>query len=56
MIRKTVRYFKRLSPSWDGPTKSQTTDEHIERILRETWWLFGVLPIYSRDKIVADNM
>jgi hypothetical protein len=52
MIRKTVRQFRRHANTWNNG--SNTT--HTERVRRETWWLFAILPLYSRDWIVADTM
>lgn len=51
MVRKTVRIFKRLTKSWDEGGES-----HIEKVVRETWWLFGVIPLYSRDTVQTSNL
>lgn len=54
MIQKTVRQFRRRSRTW--ARGYATSEEHIERVKRETWWLLGVVPLYSREWIIADNL
>lgn len=55
MIRKTVRIFKRYAKTWRG-NRIRKDDTHVESVVRETWWLFAVLPIYSREAIRDHNM
>ena len=52
MIRKTDKYFKRRDQVWalGMPTDVSVT----EYVRRETWWLLGVIPLYSRDTVI-DN-
>lgn len=49
MIRKTDKYLKRFSRVFE---RGYLDNEHaIETVRRETWWLFWIVPIYSRDTI-----
>ena len=49
MLRKTEKYFKRNVQAWD---RGHLTDEKSTVwILNETWWIFFIIPIYSRDTI-----
>jgi len=43
MIRKTAKYKHRR----DG--------DYTDRLLIETWWLFGLIPLYRRESITASN-
>lgn len=54
MIRKSERQFRRRARTWNR--SSAVSDRHIERVLRQTWWLFGIIPLYSRDRIISDNL
>lgn len=51
MIRKTVKDYKRLVQTWNFDY-----EKHIERVLCETWWLFWIIPIYSRETIITTNI
>lgn len=53
MVIKRVSIFKRLAPSWDRHSK---TDKHTEKVVRESWWLFGFIPLYIRDNVRTDNL
>jgi len=50
MLRKSIKMFRRQCVDGVG------TGKHYERVHRETWWLFWIIPLYSRDTIVAHNM
>lgn len=51
MIRKTDLYIKRTARVWE---RGYTTNETVhELVRRETWWLLGLLPLYSRDTVVS---
>lgn len=54
MIFKSSRLFKRTRRTWTNGTGA--LEKHIERVRRETWWLFWFIPIYSRDEIVAHSL
>lgn len=54
VIRKTVRHFRRRSFTWNN--HRLFPERHVETVLRETWWLFGVMPLYSRDEIVGTDI
>lgn len=45
MISKTVRYDTRMG-------KDRT---YVDRLLIETWWLFGFILLYRRETITATN-
>lgn len=47
MIRKTSKIRNRR------PLKYS---HGIERVLTETWWLLGIIPIYSRETILSSTM
>lgn len=49
MIRKTERRFKRQRREWERGYVSSLN--HIEHVKRETWWLLGLIPLYTRDFI-----
>lgn len=44
MIHKSVRLFKRNS------------DGHTEKVCRQTWWLLGIIPVYTSDYILHHNL
>jgi hypothetical protein len=50
VIRKSIKLFRRKRKDGIG------NDVHYERVQRETWWLFWIVPLYQRDAIVAHNM
>lgn len=50
MIRKTQKHFHRFRSSGIYMT------QHKETVLRETWWLFWVIPVYSRERILTSNL
>lgn len=50
MIRKTQKHFQRFRKSGIYVTR------HKETVLRETWWLFWVIPVYSRERILTSNL
>ena len=52
MILRRVRQFKRRVPDWDHGVG----ERHIELVYRETWWLFGFIPLYSWDRIGSSNV
>ena len=54
MIKKTISKFKRRVKT--NPGQKFNDAYHIERVLRETWWLFWIIPMYSRDTIEATNI
>jgi hypothetical protein len=54
MISKTVKVFKRNVKTW--PDRKMNEEMHTERVLRETWWLLWVIPVFSRDSIEASNI
>jgi len=54
MIRKTVKDFRRMVNSGEPTLAGSKT--HIERVCRDTWWLLGFIPLYSRDVIVATSI
>jgi hypothetical protein len=50
MIRKTDKYLKRRARVW---ARGYAIDgEVVEIFQRETWWLFWIIPIYSRDTVI----
>lgn len=51
MLRKTQRNFRRRVKTWP-----ERNEHHNELVLRETWWLFGILPLYSRETIEKTNI
>ena len=53
MLRKTVKEYKRRVESWDI---KYNDEHHFERILRETWSIFWIIPIYSRETILTTNI
>ena len=53
MLRKTVRDYRRIVRTWNRKYRDET---HVERVVRETWWLLGIIPLYSSEKIVATNI
>ena len=55
MITKTVRTYKRHRRSWHQP-QATMNDVHVEKYHRETWWLFGFIPLYVRDTIIGNNL
>ncbi len=50
MIKKTDKQVKRKAPAW---SYRENTDNTTELVRTETWWLFWVTPLYSRDTILA---
>lgn len=54
MIRKTVKVNKRRALTWQGITLKDTY--HIEKVRVETWWLLWIIPIYSRQTVIATTM
>ncbi len=52
MIQKTQRMLKRRVRS-GYPFDN---DKYMERVLVETWWLLGFIPLYSRQKIEASTV
>ena len=54
MIRKTQKIKLRRVPSWVRGYTSDAT--HVEKIIVETWWFCGVLPIYSRERIFDNSL
>jgi len=58
MIQKTQRRYKRQVNSYKPNHKKSKTSSlnHWEVVIRETWWLLGIIPIYSRDTIITSTM
>lgn len=48
MILKTQSVFKRFIRTENG--------SHAETVLRETWLLLRLVPIYTRDSILSHNL
>lgn len=49
MVFKTQSVFKRsVETRW-------LNERHIEKVLREKWMLFGVIPLFIRDSIITHN-
>ena len=51
MIKKTDKYMKRSALVWNRKefSKDQTT---VEIVRVETWWLFYIIPLYSKETII----
>lgn len=47
MVRKTQSTFKRRV--------GKGLDAHTDKVLRETWWLLWVIPLYVRESILGSN-
>jgi hypothetical protein len=54
MVYKTQRIFRRRVKTW--PNDTSESIRHVERVRRDTWWLLGLVPIYSRETIIATNI
>lgn len=54
MIRKTAKVFKRRALSWESGYL--TNESHVETVYRETWWLFGIIPLYSHDALLRHSL
>jgi len=53
MLRKTVKEYRRMCKTRNyGIANSR----HIERVMKETWWLLWIIPMYSRETITATNI
>jgi len=50
VIRKTDKFLKRKARVWGRDYLDNIKVPEIVR--RETWWLFWIIPIYSRDTVV----
>ena len=48
MMHKTQSVFKRFIRTQNG--------SHAETVLRETWLLLWIVPIYTRDSILSHNL
>lgn len=61
MIRKTSKVFirfqlDRVPADVVGFGYQPASSRHTEKVLRETWWLLGAIPLYSRDTILEHNL
>ena len=54
MISKTVKMFKRRRG--EGLYPSSVDKAFTETVKRETWWLFWIIPLYSREEILSSNL
>jgi len=50
MIRKTDKFQKRFVTIWSRGVADRGNTAEIFR--RETWWLFWVIPLYSKETII----
>ena len=50
MIQKTDVYLKRRAKVWEQGHADCSTTAEIFR--RETWWLMGFIPLYSRETVI----
>lgn len=57
MIQKTVRTFMQRRPSWKGRKLHELENEkHTEKYHRSTWWLLGLIPLYTHDTIIGNSL
>lgn len=53
MISKTIKeYIRRVKSKNYGSSK----EYHVERVVKETWWLLWFIPIYSQETIISTNI
>jgi hypothetical protein len=55
MIQKTVKTFRYTRRDWHW-RKRRRKDTHTETYLRATWWLLWIIPLYSHDELVGNNL
>jgi len=53
MIRKTVKDYRRMVKTWN---RKYLDEHHTERVMLETWWVLWIIPVYSRETIMATNI
>lgn len=54
MLSKRIKLFTRRARSRPGSRIND--DHHVEKVQRESWVLFGFIPVYSRETILAHNL
>jgi hypothetical protein len=54
VISKKVSIFKRTVKS--KPDSRLSDEHHTEKVVLERWWLFGFIPLYSRENVVTNNL